>query len=116
MGTRSRGERRLSSALLYLPPFTPVSTPELLTHSMDDQKRRTAADHYANDTLTVPTVPSIMFSVEPRVLCSRSQQAARDNERSRKRCGLEIALLLTEAHFGPTGALPFLSGLSGLPK
>lgn len=29
-----------------------VSAPVALAHSMDDQKRPTAADHYANDTLS----------------------------------------------------------------
>lgn len=32
--------------------YPPVSTLEPLAHSMDDQKRPTADDHYANDTLS----------------------------------------------------------------
>lgn len=42
---------RTHTRLIHLIHLT-VSAPVALAHSMDDQKRPTAADHYANDTLS----------------------------------------------------------------
>lgn len=49
---RGAGDCLVPYSTLALPRTPPVSTPELLAHGMDDQKRRTAVDHYANDTFS----------------------------------------------------------------